>query len=72
VLMVVSVCFVSILTGVLAERFLANREDAKAEAAREPAGAGDDRNQLLSDIAEMQRRLARMEAAIQSRRPGED
>lgn len=65
VLMVVSVGFVSVLTGVLAERFLANREDTPAKEAQgsEP---GDEREELLADIADIQTRLARIEAAVRS------
>lgn len=65
VLMVVSIGFVSVLTGVLAERFLASREDTGAEDA-DGAEQGDDREQLLADIAEMQKRLARMESTVRS------
>lgn len=63
--MVVSIGFVSVLTGVLAERFLANREDTGAEDAG-GAEQGHDREQLLADTAEMQKRLARMEPTVRS------
>jgi voltage-gated potassium channel len=66
-LMVVSIGFVSILTGVLAERFLANREDTRSQAA-DGSAPDDDREQLLADITEMQKRLARMESALRSGR----
>lgn len=65
VLMVVSIGFVSVLTGVLAERFLANRGDTGGDDA-DVAEHDDDRDQLLADIAEMQKRLARMESAVRS------
>jgi voltage-gated potassium channel len=67
VLMVVSIGFVSILTGVLAERFLANRDTRPADTPEAPAP--DDREHLLADIAEMQRRLARIESALRTDRP---